>query len=174
MVNIFSLVELKNTSDDVIPPTLAKLGYKQSHTLMDVRLILGYIGVIAAALAGGYDYKVGFEKAKGYTLIGVVIYFICYGGMNYWQFFVEKGTVYVGTKGQSRISVRTYTSKTSPVYNVEIKLNEGPGHAEKIRQKHELFTKWFDCDGNLVAEPLTTWLGLVIQEAQKKDAKKIR
>ncbi|CCG81691.1 Predicted protein [Taphrina deformans PYCC 5710] len=171
MVNIFSLTELKNASDDTIPATLRKMGYTQSHTLMDVRLLLGYIGVVAAALAGGYDYKVGFEKAKGYTLIGVLTYFLFYGGMNAWQYFVERGTVYVGTKGASRVVIRTRTDSASPVYRVEVTTAPGSGKGHVVR-KHELFTKWFDLDGNLVAEPLQTWIGLLIQEAEGSVSKK--
>lgn len=174
MVNIFSLTELKNASDDTIPLTLEKLGYKQSHTLMDVRLALGYGGVIAAALAGAYDYKVGFEKAKVYTLIGVVIYFLCYGSMNIWQFFVEKGTVYVGSKGDSKIIIKTSTQQSSPVYKVSVSFRQTANKPERILEKQELFTKWFDVDGNIVAEPLTTWMAILVQEAEGKDAKKKR
>lgn len=173
MVNIFSLTELKHASDDTIPATLAKLGYRQSHTLMDVRLLLGYVGVVAAALAGGYDYKVGFERAKPYTTLGVATYFLFYGAMNLWQWFVERGTVYVGTKDDARIVVRTRTDPASPLYRVEIERTTassvgglGRGESTTLHHKRELFTKWFDLDGNLVAEPLTTWMGLFVQETE--------
>lgn len=174
MVNVYSLTELKNASDDTIPLTLEKLGYRQSHTLMDVRLALGYVGVIAAALAGAYDYKVGFEKAKGFTLIGVIVYFVCYGGMNIWQYFVEKGTVYAGSKGDSKVIIRTSTHSSSPVYKVSIIYQQAANKPERVLEKQELFTKWFDVDGNIVAEPLTTWMGILVQEAEGKDAKKKR
>lgn len=171
MVNVFSLTELKNASDDTIPVTLAKLGYTQSNTLLDIRLLLGYIGVVAAGLAGAYDYKVGFEKAKGYTLVGVFVYFLFYGAMNAWQFLVERGTVYVGVKDDSIISIKTSTDKTTPTYKLEITLRKGaPTSAQHTVAKHELFTKWFDCDGNLVLEPLTTWLGLVVDKVEKDSA----
>lgn len=169
--NIYSLSDLKNTSDDVIPIAMEKLGYRQSNRLVDVRLVLGYLGVIAAAIAGLLDYKLGFEKAKVYTLIGVTVYFICYGGMNYWQYFVERGTVYTGVKGASSIVLKTKTEQTAPQYNVDIAYSSASGHT-LTRTKHELFTKWFDVDGNLVSEPLTTWLGLIVQECEATGKKK--
>lgn len=180
MVNVFSLTELKNGSDDTIPVTLAKLGYTRSHMLMDVRLLLGYVGVVAAALAGAYDYKVGFEKAKGFTFTGVLIYFLFYGAMNFWQFFIERGTVYVGKKGNSTISIKTSTSSTSPTYKVQIVLSSSAADLKEVRtEKTELFTKWFDCDGNIVVEPLSTWVSLLVTAAENekaglKEAKKDR
>lgn len=74
------------------------MGFKQSNTHLDVRLAFGYVAVVAAALAGGYDYKIGFEKAKLYTAIGVVVYFAAYAAMNLWQFVVERNLVFAGSK----------------------------------------------------------------------------
>lgn len=68
-----------------------------------MRLLLGYIGVIAAAAAAAYDYMVGFERAKAYTTLGVITYFFFYGAMNLWQLLVEQGTVYVGTKVKGKV-----------------------------------------------------------------------
>lgn len=168
MVNIFSLTELKNGSDDFIPVALQKLGYTQNHSLLDTRLALGYLGVVAAALAGAYDYRVGFEKAKGFTLAGVLVYFIFYGAMNFWQFFIESGTVYKGSKGDLEITIKTSTEKTSPTYSTRISLHTAAGTADVEVSRHELFTKWFDCDGNIVTEPLSTWLSLLVSEAEKQ------
>ena len=170
-VNISSLAELKNGSDDAIPMVLKKLGYKQSFTYMDIRLLFGYIGVIAAALAGAYDYKFGFEKAKGFTLIGVVIYFIFYGAMNAWQYFVEKGTVYVGWRDDTRILIKSSTDKTSPMYKITITI-EQPGAAPQSQVFQESFTKWFDVDGNIVLIPFTTWINAKVQQIQKLAIKK--
>ena len=72
-----------------------------------MRLFFGYVAVVAAALAGGYDYKVGFENAKLYTLIGVVVYFASYGAMNVWQYAVEKNLVFEGVNGDG---LKVYTS----------------------------------------------------------------
>jgi hypothetical protein len=143
---------------------MTKLGYEQTHTHTDTRLLLGYIGVVAAAASGLYDYRYGFEAGKLYTAIGVVIYFLAYGAMNAYQYFVEDGQIYVGSKAGKTISIRTKTATTQPYYNVDIRF---AGQAGKLERK-ELFTKWFDTDGHIVSEPLMTWLGLVVQEAEGK------
>ena len=172
-VNIYNLNELKHTTDDQISKALASLDYVQDHRLMDVRLLFGYIGVIAAALAGGWDYKVGFEKAKVYTLLGVMIYFIFYGAMNFWQYFVERGIVYEGVKGTRKVRISSSTSRTAPQYTLKlVLLDNGTQVAEK--EAHELFTKWFDCDGNIVGEPLQTWLALKVKELELDIEKKTR
>ncbi|ORY80943.1 signal peptidase complex subunit 2 [Protomyces lactucae-debilis] len=164
MVNLWSLKDLKAESDDVIPTCLEKLGYKQDHTHLDTRLFFGFTGVLAAVLSGLYDYRYGFEAGKLYTAIGVVVYFLAYGAMLGYQYFVEDGVVYVGRKAGQTISIRTKTETKKPVYQVVIQV---AGQAGKL-ERQELFTKWFDTDGNIVKEPFITWLGLVVQEAEGK------
>ena len=41
-------------------------------------------------------------------------------------------------------------------------------------EKSEMFTKWFDVDGNVVKEPFATWITGVVQDAVAgdKDSKK--
>merc|ERR1711939_65250 len=53
-ISVHSLADLKNTSDDAIPAYLNSLSFKQSHTLTDTRLALGYSAflICAATLLG--------------------------------------------------------------------------------------------------------------------------
>ena len=83
---------------------MESLGYVQSHMLVDIRLVLGYAAAIIVGGAALYEWKFGFQAAKGmstfavgaYTLLNVLLYA--------WSHYMEKNIVYVGKKGN--ITVR--------------------------------------------------------------------
>ena len=75
------------------------LGYIQSHTLSDVRLALGYAAVIAVAAAAYYEYRVGFQEAKGWSTLSVGSYLLLQAALYIWTNYIEKDTIYVGRKG---------------------------------------------------------------------------
>ena len=79
---------------------MESLQYEPSHLLIDVRLALGYTGVIAVAAAAYYDYKVGFQQAKLWSILAVGTYFLLQCALYLWGNFVERDTVYVGKKGE--------------------------------------------------------------------------
>lgn len=89
--------DLKNTSDDTIPIYLNSLKFKQSHTLTDVRLAIGYTAFAICTACFYWDYKLGFESTKYYTTAAVALYTILNGALTFWIWGVEKGRVYVGT-----------------------------------------------------------------------------
>jgi hypothetical protein len=103
-IAVYSLPDLKNTSDDALPNYLNSLGFKQEHTLTDVRLALGYSAVVIAGVLFYFDWKFGWDETKPYTLPAVVIYFLLNGVFTYWLLWVEKGIVYVGTKDKTKVN----------------------------------------------------------------------
>lgn len=107
--------DLKNTSDDAIPNYLNSLKFKQSHTLTDVRLTLGYSAFAISAACFFWDYKLGFDSTKYYTAAAVALYAILNGALTLWSFFVEKNIVYVGT-APSGEKVRSLVSSISPTW----------------------------------------------------------
>ena len=78
---------------------MKSINYVQSHTLTDIRLILGYAAVLAVAAAAYYEYKVGFQQAKAWSMLSVGIYFLLNGGLYIWTTYIESDTIYVGKKG---------------------------------------------------------------------------
>lgn len=92
-----SLLDLKNTSDDVIPNYLNSLKFKQSYYLQDVRLALGYSAFVIAALCFAWDYKLGWDDTKWWTAAAVAIYGLLNGGLTFWMQYVEKDVIYEGT-----------------------------------------------------------------------------
>ena len=95
--------DLKNTTDDALPNYLTSLKFKQSHFLTDVRLALGYTAVIISAITFYFDYELGWEATKGYTLWAVIAYFVLNSALTYWIWGVERGTVFVGKRNGTQV-----------------------------------------------------------------------
>lgn len=97
------LTDLKNTTDDALPNYLTSLKFKQSHNLTDVRLLFGYAAVLIAAVTFYYDYKLGWDQTKYWTLWAVVVYFLLNGALTLWIWKAEKGNVFVGTYNKTMV-----------------------------------------------------------------------
>lgn len=101
------MIDCKNTTDDALQNYLTSLKFRQTHFLTDVKLALGYVAVIIAGITFAYDYKLGFEKTRYYTIGTVLVYFLLNGIFTYWTYFVEKDTIFMGEyNGLQVISLR--------------------------------------------------------------------
>jgi signal peptidase complex subunit 2 len=186
-------LDLKNTSDDAIPNYLNSLKFRQSHTLTDVRLALGYSAFLVAGACFLWDYKFGFESTKYYTAAAVAVYTLLNSALSLWIWGVEKGTTYVGTTpgGEkvccflphlllppafpylSQISIATSTKKNIPRYNIDIRIT--PKHSSKPENISisRSFTEWFDQSGRFVAAPFQTMLATSVVSIGQQDPKRV-
>jgi len=69
--NPYSPIEAKQTLDSALKLLLTKNGYTENHRHTDVKLVCGYISIIAAAAATGYSYVIPFEECWWVLAIGV-------------------------------------------------------------------------------------------------------
>jgi hypothetical protein len=97
-ISVYSVPDLKNTTDDALPNYLTSLKFKPNYRLQDVKLGLGYTAVIISAVLFYADWKLGWDKTKAWTLPAVLVYFALNSAFTYWIYFVEKGTIFVGEK----------------------------------------------------------------------------
>lgn len=67
--------------------------------------------------------------------------------------------------------IKSKSDAVDPTYTIIIAATGSNGVTTKVN-KREMFTKWFDVDGQLVSEPLTTWLQLCVKEAEGSIVKK--
>lgn len=180
-VPVYSVNDLKSTTDDALAPYLTTLPepfrFTQNHTNSNVRLILGYTAVAIAGATFYVDRRLGWEATRApWVLVAVIAYFVLNSILTYWVWAVEAGEIFRGTrKTGETIVIRSSTKKHSPLYKLNIKYTSP---AKKVLQEKEIetsFTTWFSADGTFHPEPLRRWLaseieilGLAAKEAAKK------
>jgi hypothetical protein len=165
--------DLKTTSDDAIPNYLNSLKFRQSHRLTDVRLALGYSALALAAACFAWDYKLGFESTKHLTAAAVVVYTLLNGALTFWLFYVERGTVYVGTAPSGEtLRISTATKKNVPTYHVTVEVQPKNGGKKEVLKISRAFTEWFDGAGHFVAAPFQSMLASAVPVVGKLDPKR--
>ncbi|TGZ84042.1 hypothetical protein EX30DRAFT_338608 [Ascodesmis nigricans] len=155
--NLNAIAELKNTTDDAIAPYMESLGFKQSHLLTDVRLGLGFVACAIAAATFYYDYTLGFEKTKGYTVYAVVAYFVLNTILTVWIWWIEGNTVYLGKKGDVTIKFESSSKKYTPIYELRIVTTRGK-EAPKTAEVQNPYSGWFDQLGFFVPKPFHAFI----------------
>jgi len=157
-ISVHSLPDLKNTSDDALPTYLNSIGFKQSHTLSDTRLVIGYLAFAICAATFTWDYKLGFADTKYYTAAAVAVYALLNGVLTFWIWGVEKGTVYVGVKDGRKIEIATSTTKHVPTYNVTFTEHSPKSKSPTITKTARPFSEWFDAEGHFHTIPFQEML----------------
>ncbi|KAI9694350.1 MAG: hypothetical protein M1820_008998 [Bogoriella megaspora] len=157
-ITLYSLPDLKNTTDDALPNYLTSLKFRQSHYYADVRLALGYTAVIIAAATFYFDYKLGWDATKQWTAVAVVVYFALNGAFTYWMWGVEKGLIFTGEKDGVQLSLSSKTEKHVPTYILTVRTRKGTQGQWKESQISAPFTRWFSADGFFVPKPFQQWL----------------
>ncbi|MCJ1439157.1 hypothetical protein MMC27_008548 [Xylographa pallens] len=161
-IAVYSLSDLKNTTDDALPNYLTSLDFRQSHFLTDVRLALGYSAVIVAGVTFAFDYKLGWDETKEYTYWAVIAYFLLNGALTFWIWFAEKGKIFQGeTQNGTLLTIASRVTKHNPKYQLVIRWTD-PTTSEpfdwETRELTAPFTTWFSSDGQFIAEPFQQWL----------------
>ncbi|KAF6236535.1 hypothetical protein HO173_005316 [Letharia columbiana] len=175
-IAVYSISDLKNTTDDALPNYLTSLKFKQSHFLTDVRLALGYSAVVIAAITFYADYKLGWDKTKYWTFWAVLVYFTLNGALTFWIWGVEKGKVFAGqidhpkVGRKSPLSIASSVAKHTPIYNITVEYSNSKGETKTLKLSSP-FTRWFDVNGFFVAKPFQQWLALEIPLIGQVDPK---
>ncbi|KAI9681168.1 MAG: hypothetical protein M1817_002450 [Caeruleum heppii] len=180
-IAVYSLPDLKNTTDDALPNYLNSLHFTQSHRYTDARLALGYTAVLIAGATFAADYQLGWDRTKAVTFWAVLAYFGLNSLLTYWIWGVERGRVYVGDYRGCKIEVQTSVKKHSPVYHVRVRY-QSLDKKKNSREEAEWqtltleapFSRWFDQDGHFVALPFQQWLAEEILVVGRADPSKAR
>ncbi|KAL1651179.1 hypothetical protein SLS58_000517 [Diplodia intermedia] len=162
-IAVYSVPDLKNTTDDALPNYLNSLKFRQSHSLTDVRLALGYTAVIIAGALFYFDYKFGWDATKAYTGPAVVAYFVLNSAFMYWMYFVEKGTVYSGEKDGIKLDIASRVEKNMPIYHLTVRFAPKDKKNAKNNLSQEIhlqapFTRWFTTDGYFATKPFQQFI----------------
>ncbi|KAF1817606.1 hypothetical protein P152DRAFT_24646 [Eremomyces bilateralis CBS 781.70] len=159
-IAVYNLSDLKNTTDDALPNYLNSLKFRQLHYLTDVRLALGYAAVIIGGALFYFDWTLGWDATKAYTLPAVIAYFLLNGAFSYWLWFVEKGVIYVGEKQGTKLSISTRTEKHDPTYHLTATITStaSPSTPPRTLSLSVPFSRFYTSDGQFVAQPFQQWL----------------
>ncbi|KAK0654386.1 Signal peptidase complex subunit SPC2 [Lasiodiplodia hormozganensis] len=162
-IAVYSIPDLKNTTDDALPNYLNSLKFRQSHGLTDVRLALGYTAVIIAGALFYFDFKFGWDATKAYTGPAVVAYFVLNSAFMYWMYFVEKGMVYSGEKDGVKLEIASRVEKSIPIYHLTVRFASGDKKNAKKTLWQEIhisapFTRWFTSDGYFATKPFQQFI----------------
>ncbi|KAI8600857.1 signal peptidase complex subunit 2 [Dissophora ornata] len=160
-----NLLDLKSACDDALKEYLeSKAQYRQSHRHTDTKLVLGYLGCAFAAAGSYYGYIHPFElpATKLWTFVSIVLYYLSNVLMMAYSYFVEKETVFAGSKttpnGVQTISVGSSVKHYNPYYDLDIRMEfSGSSAKTKIKKAtHQQFSTafrfWFDEDGVLAQD----------------------
>ncbi|KAG8820892.1 hypothetical protein FRC18_011561 [Serendipita sp. 400] len=98
--NNANATELKLACDDALRRYIARpdTSFRTVNRHTDVKLALGWAGVLIAGLTAAYGYKVEFEKSKPAMWVGVVLYVILSGAQTLYAYLIEGDTVFVGKR----------------------------------------------------------------------------
>ncbi|KAJ1677222.1 hypothetical protein EV182_006627, partial [Spiromyces aspiralis] len=96
VATIYNLSELKATCDDALRKYFEKKGFKERHTHTDVKLLLGYTGVIFCMADFLYSWKRPFKSTKWFSYISVTMFSLMTILTMLYSFFVQRDTFYVG------------------------------------------------------------------------------
>ncbi|MCJ1408873.1 hypothetical protein MMC19_002950 [Ptychographa xylographoides] len=173
-IAVYSLPDLKNTTDDALPNYLTSLKFQQSHFLTDIRLTLGYSAVIIAAATFIFDYKLGWDETKGITFYAVIAYFLLNGALTLWIWFAEKGKIFQGTSAKGTLlTIASSVTKHTPIYKLTVRYSDPETSEPFDWQTQEIsapFTEWFTAEGMFVAKPFQQWLASKVSLIGEADA----
>ncbi|KAL4890615.1 microsomal signal peptidase 25 kDa subunit-domain-containing protein [Aspergillus ambiguus] len=180
-VPVYSVNDLKSTTDDALAPYLGTLPqpytFAQDHAKTNVRFLLGYSAVAIAAFTFYADRKLGWEATRSpWILAAVGTYFVLNSLLTYWIWAVEAGEVFRGKrKSGESISLRSSVKKHSPLYKLRVQYQSATGKTLQEKEIQAPFTTWFSGNGVFHPGPLRAWLAseievlrLAAKEVEKK------
>lgn len=155
IVNNSSVSELKAGCDTGIKELLQSRGYEEMHTHTDVKLILGYIGVVFCAIDFAYSFKYPFSQTKWFSYISVSVYALTSALAVVYSYAVQRDTFFVGynkAKGHV-ISVGSKTKSNDPIYHLTLATRpiggrqDPPAQYSKPLEVSQPFSEWYYEDG---------------------------
>ncbi|PCG98492.1 Signal peptidase complex subunit 2 [Penicillium occitanis (nom. inval.)] len=180
-VPVYSLNDLKSTTDDAFTPYLCTLPqpytFTRDNSKTTIRFVLGYTAVAIAGVTFYLDRQLGWEATEAvWVKWAVGVYFLLNTLLQYWIWAVEAGEVFRGVRRDGNaLTIQSLTKKHSPIYKIKIQYASPTG---KIYQRKEIespFTAWFSANGTFHPEPFRAWLAKeidVLKEAEQETLKK--
>lgn len=115
---INQLRALKITLDDVLKRYLTNvLKWKQHHVVTDVRIFVGLISIISAAITLYFSLYVDFVVYKPYVAVLLAVYFVLNIALEVFLFFFPE-PVFKGEKDGAFLVVKSEIKEPYPIYTL--------------------------------------------------------
>lgn len=171
-IDLASAVELRYAVDDAIKEMLVEeFKYTEDLTMVNIRLLLGYIASIAAIGGSLYGYLTSFESSKLVVFVSVLVYFLSSSALNFYEYLVKKDTIFVGTMHDPtgletavRVTVDSKFEKYSDRYKLVFAVAKASGGAASVTTLDKSYGDWFDQDGFLVDSVLLSHVHRVLAD----------
>ncbi|KAI0461915.1 hypothetical protein LJB42_004519 [Komagataella kurtzmanii] len=168
-VNLYSVAELRNATDDALPLALSKLGYEQNFSLIDTKLAIGYVATILAGSLYYLEKKYNNDFSNltyYYSMVALVMGYFALNGLLWLHGkYREKDIKYVGINknNQKKISIEARVeNNTTPIYKVTVIENN------RLLGRQDIpFTSIFDEDGFIHIDQLVEIFTKLLQEKEK-------
>jgi len=178
-VNNASVIELKNALDDAIKRFLSRPDlFKQINLHTDVRLALGWSGVIVAGATAFYSYRLEFEQAKPMIWIGLIVYIILTLSQAIYAYFIEGEIIFVGKRKTfdkrivtERITLSSRTKPSTPqnppAYTLSLTYRRSTNAGKSLLNRGQAtesrpYTAFFDDEGVLDHDHFERWVGEIV------------
>ncbi|KAF9225892.1 hypothetical protein BS17DRAFT_730049 [Gyrodon lividus] len=190
-VNNASVTDLKNACDDALKRYLSRPNlFKQIHLHTDVRLTLGWAGVLVAGATGLYGWKVDFEQSKPGVWAGFILYVILTTLQTLYAYFVEGDIIFVGrrktfskriiteriTISSRSIPMSSSSSQPSPAnapsYSLNLTYLQSTSGGKSLLAKNRAqgskeYSAFFDEKGVMAQELFERWVGELVEGAME-------
>lgn len=115
---IHHLRALKITLDDVLKRYLTKaLGWKQLHIVTDIRIFVGLVSIVSAAITLYLSLYVDFVAYKPYVVVLLALYFALNIALEVFLFFFPE-PVFKGEKDGALLVVKSEIKEPYPIYTL--------------------------------------------------------
>ncbi|KAG8807107.1 hypothetical protein FRC17_004652 [Serendipita sp. 399] len=184
--NNTNATELKLACDDALRRYIARpdTSFRTVNQHTDIKLALGWSGVLVAGLTAAYGYKVEFEKSKPAIWVGVILYVVLSGAQALYTYLIEGDTVFEGKRKtyakrveseRIRVDARTIPAQPSkavsgvpsvlnaPSYQISMSYvrttNSGKTVIHKGKERVEAsYATFFDSEGRMDIAKFETWV----------------
>ncbi|XP_050390116.1 signal peptidase complex subunit 2 [Patella vulgata] len=160
---------LKNALDDAAKKVmLDKYNMKESHSLMDGRLMICTVAVGFAMFALIWDYLNPFPASRTVLIICVLSYFLLMGVLTLYTTYTEKGIFLValdkdkaGVDPDDIWTLASVLKKYDDIYMLSLTFEDGKTKKQRTVEKGHSVANYFDEEGSLCVEKFEPFVRLL-------------
>jgi len=163
VVEKWDMNAVRNALDDAIRKFFSlQSGFRESHCLMNGRLVISTIAIMFSIYAILYDWYHPFPESRSTLICCVIAYFIIISILTIYTTFIERGIFatfkQADESGKNKANIwkikNLQHGKTDDAYTIEIELTDGSSKKTTKKTNEASVAQYFDEDGRLAASSL--------------------